>query len=112
MSGPQFWDTKACGAMSLEAVKERHQPAYKFRIQKHLYTPHTPYYESGVAGIIYVLSGWVQITFNATSEMWEVRPGQYLQRPQGSFAISHPEGVEIIKVLELPPEMWPKDEKP
>ena len=112
MSSPQIWDANAFGTISLEAVKERHQPAYKFRIQKHLYVPHTPYHEAGVTSVIYVLSGWIQITSHATSEVWKVRPGQYLQRPQGSFTISHPEGVEIIKVLKVPHQLWPKEAKP
>jgi hypothetical protein len=104
------WDEKARGTLSLESVKRLFLPAYKYRIQQHYYEPHTPFLQrSAVFWTAYVISGTCIVTVQATGERYSIEAGSFLRLPAGEYAISYPERTEVIRVLELPPQVWPSD---
>jgi uncharacterized cupin superfamily protein len=106
MTEPQNWDVTTHGPLTLATVKALHQPAYKYRIHQFSRAPHTAFPESGVASTLYVVSGSCLVTIESTSAPHTVRAGQFLSMPQGTNVMEYPEHTEIIRVLNLPPEVW------
>jgi hypothetical protein len=110
MSELTTWDEKAYGALSLESVRRLFMPTHKYRIQKHCRDPGTPFLaRSAVVWSTYVISGTCIVTVQATGERYLIAAEQFLKLPLGEYTIWYPERTEVIQVLELPPQVWPKD---
>lgn len=108
MNEPRTWKEHELGALTLDEVKRLHQPAYKYRIQQHRYEPYTPFPSVGVARTYYVIAGACTVEIKSSGVECTIRPGQFLRVPEGECILSYPERTDIITVLELPSEVWPK----
>lgn len=109
MDQPQTWDNNTFGALDLDAVRVKHRPDYKFRIQKHRANPHTQFPSiQNVRKTIYVIAGSLTVAPEVGSEAYTVHASQFVDLPPGRYLFTYPERVEWIQVLDLPPEVWQK----
>jgi hypothetical protein len=107
MNQPENWDFGNFGALTLDAVRARHQPDSRFRIQKHAADRHTQFPSiNSVRKTIYVLSGSLIVASEAGSETYSVQANQFIDLLPGEHLLTYPERVEWIQVLELPPQVW------
>jgi hypothetical protein len=103
MNLPQNWNVETMGPLDLEAVKARHQPDFKFRVQQRRARPHTPFIStSAVPQSIYVISGSLNIARERAEDGLALHAHQFMDLPPGLWWMSYPEEVDFILALELP----------
>jgi hypothetical protein len=109
MDQPQAWDSDAFGVLDLGAVRLKHMPDHKFRIQQHRADPHTQFASiNSVRKTIYVIAGSLTVASEDGSGVSTVQASHFIDMPPGRYLITYPERVEWILVLELPPQVWQK----
>jgi hypothetical protein len=107
MNEPQDWDEGMFGSLDMNAVRERHQPDYKFRVQQRTAKPHTQFPSLyNVTQATYVISGSIEIASGDGSGARTIHANQFIELPSGRYLITYKEAVEFVFVLELPPQVW------
>lgn len=98
------WDEVQMGRLCLEAIRDLHQPAERFRISHRQYPAGTSFGGAAREGRKYILSGWC--VFTIQQQTWELQSGDIADIPSGSFhfRVLGSCDVQIVSVWELPPD--------
>ncbi|GAA5511153.1 hypothetical protein Rcae01_06667 [Novipirellula caenicola] len=111
-NGPvQSWNVETEGALTTVAIRRRHQPNDHFRISPNSYAGGTKFPERSRAGRVYVLFG--RCKFVNDEYVWDLIAPCYADLPAGGFTFSVPDDYDVmlVKVWELPSELWPPPEE-
>ena len=91
--------------MSLQVIREMHQPVGKFRVQAHLYEAGGKFLQRSSEFIsCYILQGTVRYTDETTPKTFEANKGDFFKFERRLYWVEvlGNEPLEIIKVVEIP----------
>jgi quercetin dioxygenase-like cupin family protein len=97
------WDFERQGPLRLEAIRLLYLPAENYRVSPARYSASTSFSGAAHAGRWYVLAGACAVEVRSSS--WELQAGDIADIPAGEyhFRALGSDGVELVRVWELPP---------
>ena len=104
------WESLSSEPMSLEAIRNLHQPASHYRVSRNGYDAGVSFPGTGKAGRLYVISGRCSKSVGACEA--ELGPGTFVDFPGGDyvFSVVGDEPVKLVNVWEIPERYRQKDE--
>lgn len=100
------WNSAENGPLNVSVIKTLHEPAGHFRVSPRRYPAGTSFVGAARAGRVYVLLGACYLA----GDQWEccLAAGEFAELPAGDyrFRATGADGVELVRVWELPHDFW------